>query len=248
MSFGRTPLRLAIVMPAVLAITSFARADFIVIPDPSTGDYLTATTKIALPAVGSTYTSLGDAVESIAITTSPTAVSMSTLGGAGSSFGWGNPPTVESSDPLVMFTGPNGNTTTNNVTMTFSVPVTTFGVEMMPNTPTFFFPYTMTARFYDGSTLVGTISHGLDSPGGARLFAASTTTEEFTSVNLTAQSGSFPDGTSGFLVAEIRYAAVPEPSPLLMGILGSVLVGGASLAARRRSRARIPRPRPGVLA
>ena len=37
-------------------------------------------------------------------------------------------------------------------------------------------PYTTTARFYDGSTLVGTISKGLDSPGGARLFAAYTTT------------------------------------------------------------------------
>jgi hypothetical protein len=163
---------------------------------------------------------------------------MSTIGGAGSSFGWGNPPAVESSDPLVMFTGPNGNTTTNDVTMTFSVPVTTFGVEMMPSTPTLFSPYTMTARFYDGSTLVGTISKGLDSPGGAELFAAYTTTEEFTSVNLTAQSGSFPSGTAGFDVAQIRYAAVPEPSTLVMGGIGCALVGGVIVLRRRRSQDR----------
>ncbi len=236
MSLIRTPRRLAILMPAIVAIASgLARADFVVIPNPYTGNYLTATTKIALPDVGSTYTSLSDGFESIAITTSPTPVMMSTISGAGSSFGWGNPPTVESSDPLVMFTGPNGNTTTNNVTMTFSVPVSTFGVEMMPSTPTLFSPYTMTAKFYDGSTLVGTISQGLDSPGGARLFGAYTTTEEFTSVNLTAQSGSFPFGTKGFLVAEIRYAAVPEPLTLVMGVIGIVLAGGLVLRKRRRA-------------
>ncbi len=239
MSLIRTPRRIAILMPAVLAIaTGLARADFVVIPNPYTGNYLTATTKIALPAVGSTYTSLSDGVESINITTSPTAVDMSTIGGAGSSFGWGNPPTVESSDPLVLFTGPNGNTTTNNVTMTFSVPVTTFGVEMMPSTPTLFSPYTTTAKFYDGSTLVGTISKGLDSPGGARLFGAYTTTEEFTSVNLTAQSGSFPIGTKGFLVAQIRYAAVPEPGTLVMGCIGCILVGGTIVLRQRRSQGR----------
>ena len=143
---------------------------------------------------------------------------------------------MESSNPLVMFTGPNGNTTTNNVTLTFSVPVTTFGVEMMPNYPTLFSPYTMTAKFYDGSTLVGTISKGLSSPGGARLFAAYTTTEEFTSVNLTAQLGNFPSGTKGFDVAQIRYAAaVPEPSTLVLGGIGLALVGGAILRKRRRS-------------
>src|SRR5262249_25139848 len=154
MIFGSRTFISAILMPAILAaMTKLARGDFIVIPNPSTGNFLTATTKIALPAVGSTYTSLSDGAESIAITTSPTPVAMSTLGGAGSSFGWGNPPTVEQSNPLVMFTGPNGNTTTNNVTLTFSIPVTTFGVEMMPNTPTLFSSYTTTARFFDGSTL-----------------------------------------------------------------------------------------------
>src|SRR5262249_43497717 len=192
-------------------------------------------TKITLPAVGSTYTSLSDGVESIAITTSPTPVAMSTLGGAGSSFGWGNPPTVEQSNPLVMFTGPNGNTTTNNVTLTFTVPVTTFGVEMMPNFPPLFFPHTTTAKFYDGATLVGTISKGLSSPGGARLIAAHTNTEEFTSVNLTAQLGNFPSGTKGFEIAQIRYAAVPEPSALVLGGIGLAMVGGTLVLRHRRS-------------
>jgi hypothetical protein len=135
-----------------------------------------------------------------------------------------------------MFTGPNGNTTTNNVTMTFGVPVTTFGVEMMPNTPTLFSGYTITAKFFDGSTLVGTISKSLLSPGGAALFAAFTTTEDFTSVNLTAQSGSFPLGTSGFLVAQVRYTAVPEPGTLAMGCIGLGLLGGTMLLKQRRRR------------
>jgi hypothetical protein len=236
MTFGRRTLAFSILVPAILAATSdLARGDFIVIPNPSTGNYLTATTKIALPPVGSTYTSLSDGVESIAITTSPTPVAMSTLGGAGSSFGWGNPPTVEQSNPLVMFTGPNGNTTTNNVTLTFSVPVTTFGVEMMPSFPTLFSPYTTTAKFFDGSTLVGTISLGLLSPGGARLFAAHTNTEEFTSVNLTAQQGSFPSGTMGFDIAQVRYAAVPEPSALVLGGIGLAFVGGTILLKQRHS-------------
>lgn len=241
MLIGRTLSRLSVLTPAIIVtISGLARADFVTIPNPSTGNYLTDTTRIALPAIGSTYTSLGDGTESIAITTSPNPIAMSTLSGAGSSFGWGTSPTVESSDPLVMFTGPNGNTTTNDVTMTFSVPVTTFGVEMMPNTPTLIGGYTMTARFYDGSTLVGTISQSLDSPGGARLFAASTTTEEFTSVELTAQAGKYPIGTSGFVVAEVRYAAaVPEPSTLVLGGIGLVLVGGVILRHRRRSPFRV---------
>jgi hypothetical protein len=236
MRLGSPTLRTSICLPVILAaLSGLARGDFIVIPNPYTGNYLTSTTKITLPAVGSTYTSLTDGTESIAITTSPTPVAMSTLGGAGTSFGWGNPPTVEESKPLVMFTGPNGNTTTNNVTLTFSVPVTTFGVEMMPNTPTLFLPYTMTAKFFDGATLVGTISKGLESPGGARLFAAHTNTEEFTSVNLTAQSGSFPSGTTGFEVAQIRYAAVPEPSALVLGGIGLAFVGGTIVLKHRHS-------------
>ncbi len=109
------------------------------------------------------------------------------------------------------------------------------GSAMMPNTPTLFFPYTMTARFYDGTTLVGTISRGLDSPGGAALFAASTTTAEFTKVELTAQSGSYPSGTSGFLVAEVRYAAaVPEPSALALGGIGLAVAAAGAVASRRR--------------
>jgi hypothetical protein len=229
--------RWSALIPAVFAALSGpARGDFIVIPNPYTGNYLTATTKMALPAVGSTYTSLSNGTETITITTNPSPVAMSTIAGAGTSFGWGNPPTVEQSNPLVMFTGPNGNTTTNDVTLTFSVPVRTFGVELMPNYPTLFSPYTTTAKFYDGSTLVGTISMGLDSPGGARLFAADTTDEAFTSVNLTAQLGNVPVGTMGFDVAQIRYAgAAPEPSALVMGGISLAVVGGIIVLRQRRS-------------
>ena len=63
---------------------------------------------------------------------------------------------------------------------------------------------------------------------------ADTTTEQLASVNLTAQAGSFPFGTSGFLVAQIRYAAIPEPSTLVMGGIGMILVGGVILRKRRR--------------
>ena len=235
-------LRTITMVSAVLAARpGSARADFIAIPTPYTGNYLTSTTKITLPPAGTTYNSLSDGIETITATTSPTPVAMSTIGGAGSSFGWGNPPTVEQSNPLVMLTGPNGNTAMRTVTLTFSVPVTTFGVEMMPNYWPYFFPDTTTAKFYDGSTLVGTISKGLESPGGARLFAGHTDTEPFTSVTLTHQVLGF--GTQGLLVGQIRYASVPEPSTLrLAGIAGLVSAAGYGWCRRRRAGRLGPRP------
>jgi hypothetical protein len=67
---------------------------------------------------------------------------------------------------------------------------------------------------------------------------ADTTTEQLASANLTAQSGTLPFGTSGFVVARIHYAAVPEPSTLGMGGVRMVLVGGVILRKLRRSQGR----------
>jgi hypothetical protein len=54
-------------------------------------------------------------------------------------------------------------------------------------------------------------------------------------VNLTAQLGNFPSGTKGFEIAQIRYAAVPEPSTLVLSGISLTMVGGTIVLKHRRS-------------
>jgi hypothetical protein len=155
---------------------------------------------------------------------------------------WSVPPNSENATPRILFTGPAGmNQTQTSVTLSFSHPVSTFGVEMQPNN---FDIYSLTADFYNGVTLLGSITRLVDGlgegdpnnpnpGGGARLFAATIFPGglPFTSVVLHANEGQVgPFGTpgpNGFAIAEIRFSEspLPIPEPGSLAVLGVLLAG-----------------------
>ncbi|MBX9626263.1 MAG: PEP-CTERM sorting domain-containing protein [Gemmataceae bacterium] len=198
-----------------------ARAAFIPFANP-TAEYTGSTTKIPITDPFRTVLgSIGDGT--LAVTFSgPTTV---TQVGPGI-FGWANPPVVESNAPPVLFSQFQ-----LSRELTFSVPLVTFGVEMQSNNSTnpFFNPtYRLSATFYSGDQVAGTISRDLKAPGGARLFAATTTDEPFTKVVLTSSRGS-----GGFNFGQVRYEAQAVPEPASLGLLGA---GGLGLLAARLRR------------
>jgi hypothetical protein len=201
-----------------------SRGDFVTIATP-TAAYTSSTTKIPITAsTGTALGSVGDGALTIAFT-GPTTV---TAVGPGI-FGWGTPPTVEEVAPPVLFSQFQ-----LSRSLTFSRPLSTFGVEMESNNPTGFFTsptFRLTATFFDNGVTVGSIPLDLVAPGGTRLFAA-TTTGEFTSVTLTAASGS-----GGFEFGQIRYAAAAVPEPSSLALTG--IAGVMSLRHARRRRRRV---------
>jgi hypothetical protein len=221
----RPTLRIpALTLAALAAASGWARGDFLVVPTP-TAAYQATTSKVPIiGAQGTVDNAISDGTLTITLS-APTTVA--TVGPG--VFGWGNPPTVEATAPAVLFSQFQ-----LSRTLTFNQALSTFGVEMQSNNGTSFLNpnFTLTATFFDGGTLVGTISQRLVAPGGARLFAASTTTDPFTSVTLTSSSGS-----GGFNFGQVRYtvATVPEPSSLTLAILG-ICGHGLAWCLRRAKR------------
>jgi hypothetical protein len=132
---------------------------------------------------------------------------------------WALPPNTETATPRVLWT--DGLTTLD---LSFNGGVGIFGLEAQPNTEV---PSLITASFFNGGTLLGTIPINVNGNGGARLFAAQTT-GLFTRVSLTS--------TDDFAIARLRYGnlvstAAPEP-----GVLPLMLVVGLFHAAGWRRR------------
>lgn len=198
---------------------SCARADFIPIAQP-TSAYTSSTTLLDFPDPSFTaITMLSGGGETLSydnllvVLTVPNSVWPT----------WGSPPATETPTPCIGYTGGLSDTRT----ISLSKPVTTFGLEIETqgdgngkNTET-------VAAFYSGSKLVGSIGRFTDYyDSGALLFAASTSTDPFTSVIAAPPYKDFAIARQRFTLAQ-----VPEPSSLFL--LVSALLG--ALAFVRRS-------------
>jgi hypothetical protein len=186
--------------------------------------YTGSTTLIPITAVdGTSLTSLTNGTQTITLSTPFIAGSVSSVYWGP----WGSPPNTESSTPRVL----TNTTPVTSVTLTPSVPCTTFGFEIEPNV---WDTFTVSVNFYHGGTLLGTVSQSINGNGGAKLAAASSSTT-ITSVVITISADA-----SGFAMAQFRYIAAPTiPIPTLstaaVAALGLLLAGAGALLARAKS-------------
>jgi hypothetical protein len=204
--------RLAATALSVVALfSSAARADFIPIALPD-ATYLGATTGLGFADPDfSVLTSVTDGTQVAAFDIGTVALTVPTTWAT-----WGSPPNTESATPRVLWT--NGFT---SMTIDLALPSLIFGFEAEPAT---LGVSNLTVDFFSLGVLIGSISLDVDGNGGARLFAASTTTDAFDMIVIS--------GVDEFAVANLRYAAaavVPEPGSAIL-----VLLGLASLLFLRR--------------
>ena len=187
MSLNRRVIAAAMWLGLAGSIPAFGQ--FAPIASP-TAAYTGSTTLIPITGSdGTAVPSITDGTQTIMFSSALSAATVPSGGWAT----WGAPPNTESSTPRVLT-----NFTTNTLTMTLSVPSHTFGFEIEPDS---FGAFLITANFYNGSTLLGTVSRTVNGDAGALLAAGSDTTT-ITSVVITAASGA-----NGFAVAELRYGS-----------------------------------------
>ena len=191
-----------------------ARAGFIPIPDP-TASYLAATH--LMPVIGNEFdpvTSVDDGTNTATFFVAPNPFpSALTIYDAGSGWDtWSSPPNSETATPRVLGTTPQ-----LEIQLTLSALV--FGFETEPNG---FGTASITADFFGGGVLRGSITQFVAGNGGARLFAG------FSSLGI---DDVIVNSTDEFGIAQLRYgndiaATVPEPGSglLLAGVVGLLLV------------------------
>jgi len=123
---------------------------------------------------------------------------------------WGSPPETETSTPTVV--RPD-DTTQTDIVFSFSVPLTTFGVELEPDdTTNTLHPFTTTYSL--GGNTAGVIQESVSGNAAARLFAAS--------------GGPFDQveviSNVDFAAAQFRYVAVPEPATSILLLAPLVII------------------------
>jgi PEP-CTERM motif len=135
---------------------------------------------------------------------------------------WNSPSATESSTPNVLFT--QG---AQSLTLSLSTLAKTFGFELEPD---LFQTDEVTAGFYKGGNLIGSLDLFPNGSAGALLFAASDA-GGFDQVVINDLSG------DDFAIAQVRYgftAGVPEPGVWAMMLLGLGAMG-ATLRSRRQA-------------
>lgn len=210
-------MRICVLLSLVVPLSAYAQWTFQPIYLPDAG-YLSDTTKLTISAPNAYFVG--------ALSDGSLTASFSAGGGylpplrASTFASWSSPPYSESSTPGEVLFYSDGYLPDRSLYISFSKPLQTFGVEIEVELWNVTSP--ITAAFFHGTTLVGSITQTIGGFQGARLFAAHTDTENFDSVVIYD-----PSSPSGYGIGQFRYAVVPEPSTaalLALGFLG-VLFG-----------------------
>jgi hypothetical protein len=203
------------VLASLLLGTAAANAQITQIPLPN-GAYTSSTT--LLPITGADFdTTLTLSDPNLTVTFS-TLMEKFTVPASWTA--WGSPPATEGSTPRVL--SPFDFTITS-ITLSFSQPLSTFGLEAEPDATTQgAFPLTL--DFFNGVTVLGTVNNTIDGSSAA-LFAASSTMP-ITSVTLTVGGNAADPAATDPGIAQVRYALqpVPEPATWLMVAIGLALL------------------------
>ena len=212
--------RLLMAFFLIAVFNSQVFAQFTTFAAPTTG-YTSGTTLLSIPGANfSTTTSLTNGTETLGFSST---LDVRTVPGGGWAT-WNSPPATESATPKVL-----AGVGLTSLTITLTPAVNTFGFEIEPNNGT----QTVTATYYNGATVLGTISQSIAGTSGALLAAASATTP-ITSVVITV-----PPAATGFAMAQFRYGGflgstgVPALGTPGLSALALALIAAGSLVARR---------------
>ncbi len=186
------------------------------IAQPTTG-YLSSTTLLAITAPeGSIVGSISDGFLTVSFQSGGSSALMDVDAVPDSWSTWGAPPDTESATPVVLaFDDP----TATAMSFVFDRQLITFGVEIEPDDTSPGNLHDVTATYWLGSTLVGTIDRSVSGNGGALLFAGSG--GPFDRVDVASDLD--------FASAQFRYTPTPEPAAFW-------LAGAGLLAIFRRKR------------
>jgi hypothetical protein len=205
-----SPLALALTLACASAQANFSQ---ILLPTPQ---YVSGTSLV--PFTGADFTTILSSTDGTQVLSYSVPLTVLTVPPSWST--WNFPPFVESSTPRVAdtpLTGPF------SLTISLSVPSYTFGFELEPDE---YVPEEVVAQFFNSGGPAGTIDTVLAGNGGARLFAATSSTSPFTSVTITDLY------SDDFAIAQQRYGPTVTPEPSL--IVPGVCLGLAIWIGRRR--------------